>query len=75
MCENNFFLVGNDGETDAETVALLKYMLDHNRQHAIELAEIAEKLDNGAKEFVLSAVGDFERGNEKLMKALNEINK
>lgn len=74
MSENSFFLVGNTGETDAETAALLKYMSDHNRQHIKELQELASRLENDAKKYVLSAVADFESGNDKLMKALNNIN-
>lgn len=75
MSENDFFLVSSPVETDEETVALLKYMLDHNRQHTKELVELAQRLNNDAENYVLSAAEDFDRGNEKLLKALSNINK
>lgn len=75
MSDFDFFLVGNPVEKDEETVALLKYMTDHNRQHIKELKELSSKLENESKRYVLSALEDFENGNNKLIKALNEINK
>lgn len=58
---------------DMETVALLKYMIDHNKHHADELYDIAGKLDGTAKELVHSAVIDYETGTGKLEKALKAL--
>lgn len=58
-----------------ETVALLRYMLDHNRHHADELHDLAHNLDADAKELIHAAVIDFERGNDKIAKALNILTK
>lgn len=58
---------------DMETVALLQYMIDHNKHHADELYDLANKLDGTAKELVHAAVIDYETGTGKLEKALKEI--
>lgn len=58
-----------------ETVALLKYMLDHNRHHADELHDLAHNLDGDAKQLVHAAVIDLESGNDKIAKALNLLTK
>lgn len=62
---------GCHDETPEEILALLKYMLDHNRHHADELYDMANKLDNEAKELVHAAVIDIESSNDKLAKAIN----
>lgn len=54
----------------AETLALLQYMLGHNRHHAEELHELAHGTEGEASELLHAAVADFERGNEKLERAL-----
>ena len=59
--------------TSEETVALLKYMLDHNRHHADELHELAHGLDGEARELVHGAVIDIESSNAKLEKALRVL--
>ena len=53
-----------------ETLALLTYMLGHNRHHAEELHELAHGTEGEASELLHAAVADFERGNEKLERAL-----
>lgn len=59
------------GEATAEeTIALLKYMLDHNRHHADELHDLAHGLNGEARELVHGAVIDLETGNDKLARAL-----
>lgn len=62
-------------ETPEETLALLKYMLDHNRHHADELHDMAHGLDGEAKELIHAAVIDLEKGNDKLFRAINILNK
>ncbi len=56
-----------------ESVALLKYMIDHNKHHADELYDIANHLDGEAKELVHAAVIDYETGTGKLEKALKAL--
>jgi len=58
---------------DLEAVALLKYMIDHNKHHADELDDIANKLDGTAKELVHAAVIDYETGTGKLEQALKAL--
>lgn len=60
--------------TAEETVALLKYMLEHNRHHADELHDLAHGLDGEARELVHAAVIDLENGNDKLARALKLLN-
>ena len=65
---------GACGGTSEETLALLKYMLDHNRHHADELHDLAHELDSEARELVHAAVMDIESSNDKLARALKLLN-
>lgn len=56
-----------------ETLALLSYMIDHNRHHADELHELAHSADKDAAELIHEAVELFNSGNEKLEKALSRL--
>ena len=54
-----------------EVLALLTYMVGHNKHHAEELHDLAHSLDDGeAHELIHSAIDDYAAGNEKLEKAL-----
>lgn len=57
-----------------ETVALMRYMVNHNTAHANELAALAKKLEelgnHAAAEQVLAAVSEFEKGNLRLSAVL-----
>lgn len=54
-----------------ETLALLTYMLGHNRHHAEELHELAHGVENAeAHELIHAAVDDLASSNEKLAAAL-----
>ena len=54
-----------------EALALLAYMVQHNRHHAEELHELAHDLgDSEAAQLIHDAVVDFEVGNKKLAEAL-----
>ena len=53
-----------------ERVAMLTYMLGHNRHHAQELHELAHDVDGEAQQLLHDAVVDFTLGNEKLEEAL-----
>lgn len=55
-----------------ETLALLTYMLGHNRHHAQELHDLSHGVDNeSAHELLHEAVALLERSNEKLEAALS----
>ena len=53
-----------------ETLALLTYMIDHNRHHAEELHELAHSASEEAAAMIHDAVDAFTSGNELLEKAL-----
>lgn len=54
-----------------ETLALLTYMISHNRHHAEELHDLAHSADSEAAALIHEAVALFDAGNEKLEKALS----
>ena len=60
-----------------ENVAILTYMLDHNRHHALELKEIAAHLRTVGKDEAAAqiekGVEDFEKGNMRLGIALSLV--
>ena len=60
-----------------ELLALMKYMVGHNAAHAKELADLAAQLKGTAGEEayqkVMSAVADFDKGNETLASVLKEL--
>ncbi|MGI6218000.1 MAG: hypothetical protein ACOYIK_10380 [Coriobacteriales bacterium] len=62
-----------EGTPVDKQVALLAYMVDHNRSHAEELHELAHEMDGEAAELVHSAVELFDKGNEKLAQALKIV--
>ena len=53
-----------------ETLALLTYLLGHNRHHTEELHELAHDMEWEASELLHEAVADYQQGNEKLAEAL-----
>ena len=58
-----------------QTVAVLRYMLDHNIHHAKELSDMAEQFDGEARHQLLHAVESFDQANGYLSAALEEIGK
>lgn len=56
--------------TREEGLALLQYMADHNRHHAVELHELAHQLGGEAEALIHEACVDYQIGNEKLEQAL-----
>lgn len=68
---------GHDHGQQDENVAVLSYMLDHNRHHAMELKEIAAHLREEGKEEAAAqiekGVEDFEKGNMRLSIALSLV--
>jgi hypothetical protein len=61
----------------AKEKQILAYMLEHNKQHAKELIDIAVKLENkGANDtaaIIRNSVYDYETGNDKLAAALETL--
>ena len=53
-----------------EALALLAYMVQHNRHHAEELHELAHSVEGEAAQLLHEAVVDLTVGNEKLAEAL-----
>lgn len=53
-----------------ELLALLKYMVSHNKSHTVELEKLSSKLNN---ENLASAIEAYSKGNEYLEKALTEL--
>jgi hypothetical protein len=57
---------------------ILSFTLEHNQQHAAEMRALAENLrmaDNAdAADLLLEGIGDYERGNEKVARALRFVN-
>ena len=66
---------GGCADPEKETVALVSYMVDHNKHHAAELAEMGKKLremgQTEAADQIDKAVSDFESGNVRLSVALS----
>ena len=64
-------------ENPDQALALMAYMLDHNRHHAEELHELCHKLAAGGKEeaaeLLHAAVDKFSEGNDLLESALKKM--
>ena len=60
-------------DENREAVALLRYMIDHNKHHTDELYDLAGKLDGDAKQLVHAAVIQYEQGTDKLEQALKAM--
>ena len=56
-----------------EVLAMLEYMLGHNRHHAEELNGLAASLRREEAELLRAAVEDFTRGNEKIARVGSEL--
>ena len=61
------------GVPNAQTVAVLKYMLDHNIHHAKELSDLASQLSGEAAHQLLHAVEAFDQANGYLAAALEHM--
>lgn len=64
-----------DGQVSEQTVAVLRYMLDHNIHHAAELSDLADQLTGEARHQMLHAVESFDQGNGYLSAALELLDK
>ena len=56
-----------------EALALLKYMLDHNRHHAEELHDLAHSFDEVSADLLHEAVDKLGESNDLLEQALSLI--
>ena len=63
---------GDKPMSPEEVLALLNYMLDHNRHHADELHDICHALEDEGKAEAAAALAEalhaFDHGNDKLQK-------
>lgn len=55
-------LTAHDVHSPEETLALLTYMLGHNRHHAEELHELAHSVDGEAQQLLHDARGGLHAG-------------
>lgn len=60
-------------DPQARNVALLTYMVAHNKAHADELRDLMGALDEHSAEHISKAVELFDQGNAELEHALNEL--
>ena len=74
QCGEHAGCAGCSHDPKEEVIALMRYMVGHNAQHANELAGLAKKLDelgdHTSYEQIMQAVGDFEKGNLRLSTVL-----
>lgn len=54
-----------------EQLALLKYMVSHNKSHTVELEKLAQKI--GENEELTNAIKAYEKGNEHLENVLKSL--
>ena len=68
---------GDAPAASQKDLALLKYMLEHNKQHALELSDTGARLSDAgftdAANLISDAVHYFDHANEKLEKAIGLI--
>ncbi len=67
----------SEGGTPSQTVALLRYMLEHNRSHAAEAQALIPKLAAEGKAdaamMIESGVNSYKDGNDWLAAALKKL--
>lgn len=71
MSQNTNHTHEHGTNTKEETLALLKYMADHNSHHARELHEFAHGVNGEAGELIHEAVKSLEESTVLLQKAIN----
>ena len=65
----------SDGNSAEQSVALLAYMVEHNKSHARELHDVAHEISEEAADLIHEAVALYEKENEKLSQALEILKK
>ena len=63
-------LHAENGAPSEQTIAVLRYMLEHNIHHAAELNDLAQQLSGEAQHQMLHAVEAFDQANGYLSAAL-----
>ena len=63
-------LHAENGAVSEQTVAVLKYMLEHNIHHAAELSDLAQQLTGEARHQMEHAVEAFDQGNSAALELL-----
>lgn len=59
-----------------EVLALITYMVNHNKSHTSELESLANRIDDkSAYESVMNAIENYNKGNECLANALDMLKK
>ena len=70
---------GQNVDPKEEVLALMRYMVGHNTQHANELVTLAKRVDemgdHTAYEQIMQAVSDFEKGNLRLSTVLASLDR
>ena len=61
---------GLDGDEQKKALALLAYLVDHNKSHADELRDLAHHATGPASDLIEEAVALMDQGNDKLALAL-----
>lgn len=56
-----------------EAIALLSYMVDHNKHHITEIAEVKSLANEAACAKIDEAIGSLEKANKLLSEALEEL--
>ena len=70
-CHDHHHDHSHEHHSPEESLALLAYMLVHNRHHAEELHELSHCGDEAAAELLHEAVEFFNKGNDQLEKVLD----
>ncbi len=65
----------NDGNKREQSLALLKYMVQHNKSHMDELKEFTHDTEGEVAEAIKQATQMFEQANAKLEEALDLLEK
>ena len=72
---NGVWKMNNVNDLD-ELIALIKYLVNHNKSHNEELKELASKLkDNEAYNDIVEAISIYDKANLKLEDALKKVKK
>ncbi|MDR1816445.1 MAG: hypothetical protein LBR00_07250 [Clostridiales Family XIII bacterium] len=68
---------GHGPDAADKTALLLQFTLEHNRQHALEIQNLADKLRAAGKAeaaaLLEDALRDYETGNEKFAHAIEHL--
>lgn len=63
----------NSPESKEELLALLSYMVSHNKHHAAELEELSKNTTGEAFDLLQKAIASYTEGNRLLEEALSKM--